>query len=145
MMHNMLSWTYSTQLDFTYYYLLYRTMIIQEHTIDKFNISRDQNRLLSNHFSMQEIYLSDAYFLMWIFWYVLWFKIHYLMINLSGYGFWMRSSCPCKAFTTWLCIWDQVFQVQIGALFTPIIVHVYHLLLFKMCVQSHCKRHNFAY
>ena len=50
--------------------LLYRTVLIQERNVDRFNISGDQNRALSKRVGMQGIYFSGAYFLTWIFWYV---------------------------------------------------------------------------
>ena len=50
--------------------LIYRTALIQERNIDRFNISGDQNHALSKRVATQGIYLSGAYFLTFIFWFV---------------------------------------------------------------------------
>ena len=55
--------------------LLYRTVLVQERNLDRFNISGDQNFSLSKRVATQGIYFSGAYFLMWMFGYV------YMAIN----------------------------------------------------------------
>ena len=39
----------------------------------------------------------------------------------------------------------EVLEVQAGALCTPRLIHINHILLFRMCVQSDCMRQEFAY
>ena len=55
--------------------ILYRTVLIQERNIYRFNISGYQNSFLSKRVAIQGIYFSGAYFLTWIFCYV------YMVIN----------------------------------------------------------------
>ena len=49
---------------------LYQTVLIQERNIDRSKFSADNNDALSKHVSMQGIYLTGAYFLTRMFWYV---------------------------------------------------------------------------
>ena len=80
----------STKMDVALYYLLYRTVLIQECTIDIFNIIGDHTCDLSKRLAMQVIYFSSAYFLIWMFWYVL--IVHNTLFYVQPEWIWIMNA-----------------------------------------------------
>ena len=101
--------------------LLYRTVLIQERNLDRFNISGDQNRALSKRVAMQGIYFSVAYVLTWIFWYV------YMVILIFF-----------DAQPEWLLILIAIFMPSQG-LYNLIVYLRPRYLRFR---QEHCAHHG---